>query len=70
MQYGICEQATVPVRVQPGDQQEMCNQLLFGDLMIVKGSVKEWLLIETFDDQYEGWIDQNHHFIIASFNCR
>ena len=66
MQYGICEQATVPVRVQPGDQQEMCNQLLFGDLMIVKGSVKEWLLIETFDDQYEGWIDQKQLTIIEN----
>jgi len=58
MNYGICDQAIVPVRTQPGDQQEMCNQLLFGDLVVIKGHVKEWLLIETFDDQYEGWVDQ------------
>ena len=57
MEYGICDQAIVPVRLQPGDQQEMVNQLLFGDLVVVKGSVKDWILIETFDDQYEGWID-------------
>ncbi len=58
MEYGICGQAVVPVRLQPGDQQEMINQLLFGDLVVIKGHVKEWILIETFDDQYEGWIDK------------
>jgi hypothetical protein len=64
MNYGICDQAVVPVRIQPGDQQEMCNQLLFGDLVVIKGHVKEWILIETFDDQYEGWIDQKQISIL------
>ena len=66
MNYGICDQAVVPVRIQPGDQQEMCNQLLFGDLVVIKGQVKDWLLIETFDDQYEGWIDQKQISIIKN----
>jgi cell wall-associated NlpC family hydrolase len=66
MNYGICDQAVVPVRVQPGDQQEMSNQLLFGDLVVIKGQVKDWLLIETFDDQYEGWIDQKQISIIEN----
>ncbi len=57
MNYGICDQALVPVRVQPGDRQEMTNQLLFGDMVIIKGQVKDWLLVESFDDQYEGWTD-------------
>lgn len=65
MNYGICDQALVPVRLQPGDQQEMVNQLLFGDLLVIKGQVKEWLLIESFDDQYEGWIDKKQLRIIA-----
>lgn len=64
MEYGICGQAVVPVRIQPGGHQEMVNQLLFGDLAIIKGSVKDWVLIETFDDQYEGWIDNNQIILI------
>lgn len=66
MNYGICDQAVVPVRIQPGDQQEMCNQLLFGDLVVIKGQVKDWLLIETFDDQYEGWIDLKQISIVEN----
>jgi len=66
MNYGICTQSLVPVRIQPGDHQEMVNQLLFGDLLVVKGHVKEWLLIETFDDQYEGWVDQKQIIIIEN----
>lgn len=57
MNYGICDQAVVPVRLQPGERYEMVNQLLFGDLVVIKGAVKDWMLIETFDDQYEGWVD-------------
>ncbi len=64
MEYGICGQAVVPVRIQPDGHQEMVNQLLFGDLVIIKGSVKEWVLIETFDDQYEGWIDNSQIILI------
>ena len=57
MEYGICLQALVPVRIQPGNREEMINQLLFGDLIFIKGQVKEWLLIQTVDDEYEGWVD-------------
>ena len=64
MDYGLCCQSLVPVRSQPGDRNEMSNQLLFGDLLIIKGRVKDWLLVETFDDQYEGWVDQKQLTII------
>ena len=57
MEYGISLQALVPVRIQPGDREEMTNQLLFGDLIFIKGQVKGWLLIQTVDDEYEGWVD-------------
>ena len=58
MEYGISLQALVPVRIQPGDREEMTNQLLFGDLIFIKGQVKDWLLIQTVDDEYEGWVDR------------
>lgn len=57
MKYGICELASVPVRIQPGDQYEMINQLIFGDVVVVLDVHKNWLLIESADDQYDGWID-------------
>lgn len=58
MKYGLCELAVVPVRIQPGDQYEMINQLIFGDVVVVMDKHKNWLLIETADDQYDGWIDE------------
>lgn len=64
MKYGFCEQAVVPVRSQPGEQQEMTNQLLYGDLVFVKDSLNDWLLIETSNDNYEGWIDKKQIQII------
>jgi hypothetical protein len=44
----------------------MVNQLLFGDLVVIKGNVKDWLLIETFDDQYEGWIDKKQISVLTN----
>lgn len=58
MNYSICDHTMVPVRIQPGDKHEMINQLLFGDILIVKDKHKNWLLIETVDDQYDGWVDE------------
>jgi len=57
MQYGICTQATVPVRETPSHKSQMTNQLLFGDLIYVKELQNGWALTETFDDNYEGWIE-------------
>ncbi len=56
--YGICLQSVVPVRKSPDDKNEMVNQLLFGDLVIIKDEVENWYLIEGKDDQYEGWTDK------------
>lgn len=66
MEYGICVQSLVPVRAQAGDRQEMVNQLLFGDLVIIKGHVRDWLLTETIDDQYEGWVDKKQILLISN----
>ncbi len=57
MQYGICTQATVPVRETPSHKSQMINQLLFGDLIYVKELQNGWALTETFDDKYEGWVE-------------
>ncbi|MCF6170531.1 MAG: C40 family peptidase [Bacteroidales bacterium] len=64
MKYGFCEQAVVPVRSLPGDQYEMSNQLLFGDVVFVKDVQNDWLLIESADDRYEGWADKKQIQVI------
>jgi gamma-D-glutamyl-L-lysine dipeptidyl-peptidase len=64
MNYGLCDQTLVPVRIQPGDKYEMINQLLFGDVLLLKDKFKNWLLIETIDDQYDGWVDEKQVSVI------
>jgi len=47
----------VPVRKEASDPSEMITQLLFGDLIHVLESHKQWRKIRILDDGYEGWID-------------
>lgn len=56
--YGVSLQTLVPVRKSPGDKNEMVNQLLFGDFVEVKDTFEDWYLIESVDDNYEGWVDK------------
>ena len=56
MEYGICMQVAVSVREMPTRKSQMVNQLLFGDLFLIKAQKGEWCLIETIDDGYEGWV--------------
>ena len=57
--YGISLQTIIPVRRSPGDKNEMVNQLLFGDFVKVKDIFENWYLIESTDDEHEGWVDTN-----------
>lgn len=58
MKYGICDQTLVPVRVQPGERNEMINQLIFGDVLTILEQHQNWLLIESTDDRYDGWVEE------------
>ncbi|HZX74653.1 MAG TPA: C40 family peptidase [Cyclobacteriaceae bacterium] len=65
--YGVCRQALVPVRINPDDLTEQVTQLLFGDhyevLTITEN--KKWVRIRIHADQYEGWIDMKQHHPIT-----
>ena len=63
--YGICLQSVVPVRKSPGDKSEMVNQLLFGDMVVIKDKVADWYLIEGNDDNYEGWTDRKQIHLLS-----
>jgi len=58
MNKGICILPMVPVREKPTDKSQMINQLLFGDVVLIKDQFKSWLFVTTSHDGYAGWIDE------------
>jgi cell wall-associated NlpC family hydrolase len=40
------------------DSAEQVSQLLFGEIVLVKEKIKNWLRITTLIDNYDGWIDE------------
>jgi len=67
IEYGVCRQALVPVRIKGDDRAEQVTQLLFGDHyeVLTISDDKKWLRIRIHADQYEGWIDAKQHHIIT-----
>ena len=57
MRYGFCNLGIVPMRKEASDASEMVSQLLFGDAFTIIKDEKNWLFIQNYDDNYEGWID-------------
>lgn len=66
-EYGICIWNIVPVRTRPSDREELCTQLLFGDMYEVLEFTtdKKWLKIKVSYDGYQGWIDAKQCFSIS-----
>ncbi|MBN2614933.1 MAG: C40 family peptidase [Bacteroidales bacterium] len=59
MNTGICGLSLVAVREKPSHKSEMINQLLFGDVFLILNRFDTWLLIESADDHYQGWVEEN-----------
>ena len=57
MKYAICIQPYIPMRLQPTEQSEMVNQLLFGDTFQIDEERPRWYHIHRDYDGYDGWID-------------
>jgi cell wall-associated NlpC family hydrolase len=60
MKIFICENVYVPMRSGPSHKSEMLSQVLFGEKYQITDQVGHWYKIETFFDNYTGWIDINH----------
>lgn len=56
MKFGICDLATVPLRLQPSHRSEMTSQLVFGETYLVLEQENRWVKIECAHDGYFGWI--------------
>ena len=56
MKYGISNLAIVPMRNEAADQEEMVNQILFGEHFKIIDVKKKWSKVRLSHDSYEGWI--------------
>jgi hypothetical protein len=64
MNFGVCLQSVIPVRVEPTHRSEMVTQILFGELFRVIEKEDNWLRVQLVYDNYEGWIHQKQSFPI------
>ena len=59
MKYGIIKESIVAVRSKNNSKSEMINQLFFGETFTIKENDLKWVKINSFLDNYEGWIEKN-----------
>ena len=64
MDFGICLQSVIPVRIEPSHKSEMVTQILFGELYRVIENQDHWIRVRLAYDNYEGWIDQKQSYSI------
>lgn len=55
-----CKVSISPVRSEAKDQAEIVTQLLFGEIVTVLDSKGTWDRIQSYTDNYEGWVDDKH----------
>ena len=56
MTYGICNLSAIALRKEARHASEMVSQLLYNETYTVLDQTREWILIQTDFDHYEGWI--------------
>ncbi len=59
MEYGIALLSIIPIRKESSETSEMTSQLLFGECFRVLEIKNGWVFIESFFDNYRGWVDEN-----------
>lgn len=58
MQYGINVFGVLPMRAADSECAEMISQLLFGEFFQVLEIRERWCYINSFLDDYKGWVDR------------
>lgn len=56
MTYGICNISAIAMRKEARHTSEMVSQLLYNETYTVLDKTKDFILVETASDHYEGWI--------------
>ncbi len=60
LKYAYCKVSISPVRAENKDQAEIVTQLLFGEVFQIEEIEGSWCKIQTYYDNYPGWIDVKH----------
>jgi len=66
MQFGIVTGPILNIRTYPDHRAEMRNQILFGEIFNITEYLGKWIKIETFPDNFQGWIAKDSLFRILS----
>ena len=54
--YSVCNVSVLPLKKEPSHRSEQVSQLLFGEKAeVLEINERDWALIRTDWDQYEGW---------------
>jgi cell wall-associated NlpC family hydrolase len=53
-----CIVPVAPLRKEASDKAEIVSQALFGERLVVLEENDKWAIIESTEDQYQGWIDK------------
>lgn len=56
--YGYCQVSIAPIRSEAKDSSEMVTQLLFGEVIEVIETDRQWRKVRNLRDNYEGWTDK------------
>lgn len=56
MTYGICNLSAIALRKEARHSSEMVSQLLYNETYTVLDKTKDFVLVETAFEHYEGWI--------------
>tara|TARA_B100001939_G_scaffold331391_1_gene329333 strand:+ start:73 stop:255 length:183 start_codon:yes stop_codon:yes gene_type:complete len=55
---GVIKESVVAVRSKNDSKSEMINQMFFGETFTVKENNNKWIKINSFLDNYEGWVEK------------
>src|SRR5574344_808593 len=69
MRYGFASIGIVPIREESREASEQVSQLLFGDIFVILEDSRpqsNWIRIETFADNYRGWVNPRQILEISS----
>lgn len=56
----FCHAPLCPIRLEKSDASEMVSQLVFGEVVRVISQDLLWIQIQSFEDNYTGYVDRKH----------
>ena len=65
VQLGYCIVSLSPVRSEHRDSSEMVTQLLFGEIVTIEEINSPWCKIQTYSDNYSGYVDIKHIHLLS-----